>query len=339
MKIKCQPILLSCLSLALSAGLASAQDSQLQAGALLGKGIVAGKEQQRIRDSKIKSMAVWQYFGTPTGVSDKGVEISKVVYDRFGDAVVESKLGQAGSQNVTEEHYDPNGRLLQTLRGAPGSQSKIDYQYNAAGKVQEAVGHTADGKANLDLKYEYDGQGRVSRAVTAMAGRGIMEDSMEYGPDGKAKTLKMVGHFVNGTTSQTLVTYEAAGGKYDQTMLDAKGATVAHTVSSLDSAGNVLDLAQMDGKGTVVSKMHSSYDAQGNLVHQTMSGADGKTILDTANTYDGGGHMIETVATGPAGVARTAYHYDAKGNLTDQTRYDAQGRPVEVLKYVYEFFN
>ncbi len=34
-----------------------------------------------------------------------------------------------------------------------------------------------------------------------------------------------------------------------------------------------------------------------------------------------------------------AYRYDAKGNLINQTRYDAQGRPVEVLKYVYEYFN
>ncbi len=297
MKFKCQPILLSCLSLVLTAGLAAAQDAQTQAGTLLGKGAAATKAQQLIRESKIKSMAVWQYFGTPSGVSDKGIEISKVVYDKFGNAVVESKLGQAGSQNVTEQHYDPNGRLLQTLNGAPGTQSKIDYQYNAAGKVQEAIGHTANGKANLDLKYEYDGQGHVSRAVTAMAGRGIMEDSMEYGPDGKAKTLKMVGHFVNGTTSQTLVTYEAGGGKYDQTILDAKGATVAHAVSSLDSAGHVLDLVQMDGKGAVVSKMHSSYDSQGNLIHQTMSGRDGKTVLDTANTYDGQGHVIEAVNT------------------------------------------
>lgn len=310
---------------------------QMDPSSLVGNG-GSTKDQQRIQQSHIKSVAIWRYAGTTQGVEAKGAQVATFTYDKVGHVTMQSAAGAAGGSNVVERQYNAQGKVVESLTGRPGAQSKVDFKYDAAGKMQAAAGYGPDGAQTMGMQYQYDAQGRIARVTMADKVRGNTEWTREYGSDGNPSRLTMVAHLAKGVTSQTIVQLTGPEAKYDQTTSDAKGKVLVHLQSTIDSKGNPLDLVETDASGLVIGKAHSGFDGQGNLIRRTLFDAAGKTILDTTNTFDGHGNLTETVTQTPAGKTRTVSHYDANGNKLDETEYDKQDRPVEVFKYVYEYY-
>jgi YD repeat-containing protein len=272
----------------------------------------------QIRESGIKSVAVWRYPVGADGTEGKGTEILFMEYDRTGNATLRTALGQDGViPGPSEYRYDANGRIAEAVysrRQLPGI-ARMTFHYDDDGRLFEAITYREDGTRGPTVKYECDASGRpVKVSTVTFEGYVLNGVTFEYDPDGNVSRTVVQGPGGESTLSTTVSAHDASGRPTEQVTADAEGRVLARTTYAYNAAGNPTEVAAFNGEGRVVSLSSYSYDERG-------------SITEMRQAY-------------PAAdlTMRTTFRYDSEGNLVELTRHNKLDRPVEIIRYVYDHY-
>ena len=272
----------------------------------------------RIRERGIRSVAVWRYPVAADGAEGEGTQISFMEYDRAGNVVLRTAVGQdVTSLSTPAYRYDDEGRVAEARfsQGELPGIARMTLHYDNDGRLFESITYREDGTRGPTVKYEYDPDGRpVEVRTVAPDGKVLNGVTAEYELDGNVSRVVVHGPGGESTLSATVLTYDGSGRPTEQVTADHEGTVLARTAYTYDASGNPTEVVAFSGTGPVISRLSYSYDERGNITR-----------------------MVQTYPA--AGLrTRTDLGYGASGGLQEQVLYNKLDRPVEIIRYVYDHY-
>lgn len=250
----------------------------------------------------------------------------RFIYDEDGRVtrweVTHQELDGSVINSVTSYAYDGGGRCvsaeIKTLY--PGESTwdvgNVEYEYDGSGRLVRAV-QSSDGKVYYAVEWTYDEAGRVI---------GIREDW----PD----TIGASGLPSEGGGTARTFTYDEDG---RLTQMDEGG--ISRVSLSYDGDGRELSCTKSSDAAFLRWSIVSCYDENGRLRRAEYGWFDGELSYAVDYSYDGNGRLIrrETVPEGDGNETLRevcAYFYDESGNLIRLEISSAAGTAVVTREYV-----
>lgn len=324
--------LTSAMILVAAHALAQGAPGGIDPGVFTGAGPGAAREsREAIQRSKIKSASVWRYPVDAAGAEGAPTRISSAAYDSQGNRVRQTLLDQeVGRGRDVVNRFDERGRVLETFNQVPdkSGNARMTYDYDAKGHMRELRSYKADGTVLLSMVYVYDPAGNPTEmAALAGDGRLLYKAVCDYGQSGKMTAMKV---YWDGGKSAKAPAGQPNG-----------SAPVLSMLYDYDKNGRPLVQTRLDAQGKPLVRTVWSYDGgPGGPARTTTYNGEGKVVTDLTCALDGHGRISEEVSTFPAADLRTriTWRYDANGNPLEKTTYNKADKPVEIVRYVYEYY-
>ncbi len=238
---------------------------------------------------------VYNQLGQLQVAKDAFSHATSMTFDAQGntDTVTDAK------SRVTDNDYDPLGRLKQTLQDTAGINAKTSFGYDALDNLRTV----ADPK-NLTTSYTYNGLGDLTKLVSPDTGT----TDYTYDSAGNLKTKQDA----RGASFKATYAYDVlnrvTGISYATTTPNLNVTYSYDAVNIVCVAGETFALGRMtrmvDGSGNT----QYCYDRFGRMVRKVQT-TNGKEFA-TAYQYAVNGHLL--VMTYPSGL-RVNYDYNAAG--------------------------
>ncbi len=296
-------------------------------------------------------------LGQVTQIDGARTDVQDVTTMTYNECAEGAGCGQLASTTnalgyvTTFDHYDANGRLLQSTEPNGLITSRT---YDRRGHLLSVTLTSQQGRgAKRTTSYEYDGVGQLT-AVTTPDGA-----KFTYNYDA-ANNLRSISDNLGNTIEYD---YDLKGNRTNQTIRDPDGSLVQtirtvydmrNRISAIDRAGSITQTVY-DASGNLVSitdpnlnsvithnydalnRLFQTIDSLGNQtgfqynVHDSLALVYAPNTAITSYTYDDLGNLLQEISADRGAINRI---YDAAGNMVSET--DARG---VTATYTYDALN
>ena len=277
---------------------------------------------EKIIDSNIKSLTIWQYDASPGKtpgeiIETNGAKLSTSTFTEEGyplEAI--AVYPETGAEVKTSFVYNDSGYIQEATMTSIEKvmNQRVVYKYGAKSYLTGIKTYSLDGDLTMELEYAYDMTSGLllESSSSVLGGRMMLRTVYDYDEEGRI--VSAIGYdSVQGTNIiKTEINYSPDG--WEVINYGPDGNIVEKTVNVNDSYGNIGEVIRYDAQNRIVSK--------------------------ATNTYDDEGNLLEAVSTMPAANLKTRVtsKYDADGNVMEAVSYNKLDEPVKMLKYEYERF-
>lgn len=285
------------------------------------KGVVPDYDRERMKESNIKSLTIWQYEASP---------------GKTPGEIIESDAVQLSSTTFTPEGY-PLEAITHDQES--GTEIKLTYVYDDSGYIQEASMTSAEEIMNQRVVYEYDAKKFLTGIRTITLG-GTVTMNLEYIYDSTGRLIESSSELPAGPMRLRMVyEYDEEGQLISVITYDTVlGTILMRTEINYDADG--WEVITYDAGGNVIERTRNINDSTGNIGEVVHYDSQDRIISKTTNTYDDVGNLVETVSSIPAAdmQTRVTSTYDVDGNVIEAVSYNKLDEPVKVIKYAYEHY-
>lgn len=266
----------------------------------------------------VESITIYRYRYRAGKMDATGAVLSYSQFNLLGSLREQvTYMPDGGILQKTTYRYE-DGKVYDTSTYQPENVGTVvnTYEHDENDNVTRSVSRRPDGSLVSTMEFDYDTDGTISRAVS-------------YDPQGGVY-LRINYEYDSGGKLTRTITYSAVA-----------GGSKTETVYGYDPAGRRSEVQRYDKAGNIQARSTFSYDSEGNLQRMVSYRPDGAILSETSTAYDEDGRALETTVKLPASgvTTRTVVKYDDRGNRLELMTYNKLDEPVNLISYVYEYFD